>query len=611
VEKADRMGAGFVQPDVEFRVALPALVRVFWSFGRPWRRGIVLYAASFVVAQGLHSLEPWAFGQAINALQRGDPLGTISGWLLGGVGLSLLFWAFHGPARVVERRIALKIQQAFRTHIYQELTRMPLAWHQDHHSGNTLNRLNKASTALYRFAEGGFQHIEAGVELVLALAFLMWISVPVGLVSLLAAVLIALLVVVFDRRIIPLYDSENRIDHQVGALLHDYVSNITTILTLRLGAMTHKSLVHCITSVWPVFRKETVLNEAKWCSLKVLKSVVQAGVLIGYVAAVVHSGEAVQIGLVVMVFRWQRSLSDVFNQVSFHYSELVRMNADVESITPLLEDIRRLAHAPCGARKARSWQRLEVSGLDFGYASDPERKSGLSDVSFSLARGQRVALLGGSGGGKSTLLNLMSGLYKADRVQLQVDDAVFSTLEPLQAITTLIPQDPEIFENTLRFNITLGLPASQEETDQIIRMAALEPVLADLPQGLETDVREKGLNLSVGQKQRLALARGLFAARHSSLVLMDEPTSSVDLPTEKGILTRVMAGLPEATLMVSLHRLHLLPLFDQVIMLDKGQVVAAGAVQALLSTQGPVRDLFQVGTAPNPHTPPLTPGSPA
>src|SRR5437899_1228196 len=106
-------------------------------------------------------------------------------------------------------------------------------------------------------------------------------------------------------------------------------------------------------------------------------------------------------------------------------------------------------------------------------------------------------------------------------------------------------------------------------------LAGFLPVLNTLPLGFETNIREKGLNLSVGQKQRLALARGLFAARFSSFILMDEPTSSVDLPTEKEILSGIIHAFPEAAMLVSLHRLHLLPQFDSVIMLQNGKIIAS------------------------------------
>jgi ATP-binding cassette, subfamily B, bacterial len=163
----------------------------------------------------------------------------------------------------------------------------------------------------------------------------------------------------------------------------------------------------------------------------------------------------------------------------------------------------------------------------------------------------------------------------------------------LQAITTLIPQDPEIFENTILFNITMDVETTSDEICRATQLAGFSTVLATLPAGLKTDIREKGVNFSVGQKQRLALARGLFAARFSSLILIDEPTSSVDLPTEKAILSGTLDAFPDAAMIVSLHRLHLLPKFDRIIMLKDGVIIANGLTHDLLHNPGPVLDLWQ------------------
>jgi ATP-binding cassette, subfamily B, bacterial len=274
-----------------------------------------------------------------------------------------------------------------------------------------------------------------------------------------------------------------------------------------------------------------------------------------------------------------------------HYSDLVRMDTDVRGIQPILNDIKRLAHLPQGEATARQWHILDVNNLVFHHGSD-ERGKIFNQIDFSVKRGEKIALIGTSGGGKSTLLNLLSGLYTPTHVELKIDGFAFETLEPLQTITTLIPQDPEIFENTILFNITMDLPTEEAEVRHVVKLAGFSDVLEALPNGLETDIREKGLNLSVGQKQRLALARGLFAARFSSLILMDEPTSSVDLTTEKAILSGVINAFPEAAMIVSLHRLHLLPKFDKVIMISKGEVLASGPLPELLNNPGPVRDLW-------------------
>jgi ABC-type bacteriocin/lantibiotic exporter with double-glycine peptidase domain len=274
-----------------------------------------------------------------------------------------------------------------------------------------------------------------------------------------------------------------------------------------------------------------------------------------------------------------------------HYGDIVRMDTDVKGLQPILDDIARLAHLPQGAAAARQWHTIEIHDLAFHHAPN-ERGRIFNKIDFNVNRGEKIALIGQSGGGKSTLLNLLCGLYTPSRVKLKIDGISFDSLEPLQAITTLIPQDPEIFENTIAFNITMDLPTQVEEIHRVVSLAGFSNVLSTLPMGIETDIREKGLNLSVGQKQRLALARGLFAARFSSLILMDEPTSSVDLPTEKEILSGVIEAFPTAALIVSLHRLHLLPKFDTVIMLSDGEVIASGPIEQLLNNPGPVRDLW-------------------
>jgi ABC-type multidrug transport system fused ATPase/permease subunit len=571
------------------------LVRTVWHYGAAWHRSILGYYLAFVLAQLFNSISPYAFGRAIDVLQnfKADRLNEIIFWLSMGVVVVLLFWLFHGPARVLERNVALKIQQNFRLKMYEDLTCLPLKWHQDHHSGNILTRINRSATALYRFAENQFIYIEAIVRFLTSIGFLCWISLPVGLISLFSSLLVATTVILFDRKLIPLYDTENEIDNHVGAVLFDYINNMTTILTLRLGDLTHSNLFQRLMSVWPFFRKEAVLNEGKWFTMMTLLSIVQAIILIGYIVYTLNFTGAIMIGLVVMIFRYQYELNYVFFDLSVHYGEIVRMNTDVNGIKPILEDIKRLAHLPLGAAVARQWHTIEVADLVFHHAPGENRGQIFDKVDFKIRRGEKIALIGSSGGGKSTLLNLLCGLYIPSSVKLTIDDVTFNSLEPLQAITTLIPQDPEIFENTINFNITMDLPADIEEINQVVKLAEFSNVLATLPEGLKTDIREKGLNLSVGQKQRLALARGLFAARYSSLILMDEPTSSVDLPTEKEILTNVINVFPDAALIISLHRLHLLPHFDSVIMLQNGKVVASGSISKLLNHPGPVFDLWQ------------------
>ena len=353
----------------------------------------------------------------------------------------LVFWIFHGPARVVERTVALKIQQAFRANLYEQLTHLPLKWHQDHHSGNIITRINRSSTALLQFAENQFIYIQAIVAFIMAIGFLCWISLPVGLISLGFSLLVMVIVLRFDKKLIPLYKGENEVENHVGAVLFDYISNMTTVLTLRLGELTHSNLCQRMMAIWPFFKKEVVLNEYKWFTMMILLSIVQTSILIGYILYTLNATSAIMIGFVVMIFRYQWELGEVFKDLSIHWGQIVHMDTDVKSIEPILEDIRRLAHVPQGEALARQWHTIEIKNLAFHHAPN-ERGQIFNSLAFSIKRGEKIALIGQSGGGKSTLLNLLSGLYTASSVNLHIDGIAFDTLEPLQAITTLIPQDP-------------------------------------------------------------------------------------------------------------------------------------------------------------------------
>lgn len=570
------------------------LIRTVWQNGKSWHRQIVGYYCAYILAQGFLSLSPYAFGRTIDLLQHFSPdkLHQLLFWLIFGVMLHPLFWLFHGPARVVERNVALKIQQTFMQNIYQKLTQLPLKWHQNHHSGDIITRINRACTALKKFAENQFIYIETVIRFLISIGFLFWISIPIGCLSLLTCILATVVVVLYDRKLVALYERENEAENHIGSGLFDYISNMTTILTLRLGQLTESNLVKRLAAIWPSYKPEVVLNEVKWFVMNIIVTVLQAIILLGFILIQLKEVNAILIGTVVMIFRYQWDLSDVFYTFSAHYSELVQMNTNVQSIQPIVEDIQQYAHTIPGEQIATHWKTLSIDGLNYQHP-DAHEKNVIRDIALNITRGEKIALIGASGAGKSTLLNLLSGLYTPDTATLFMDGNCFQCLEPLHAITTLIPQEPEIFENTLAFNITMDLEATPEDLQKVMTLSGFSPVLETLKNGLATDIREKGLNLSVGQKQRLALARGLFAARFSSFILMDEPTSSVDLPTEKAILSGIIDEYPDATLVVSLHRLHLLPKFSRIIMLQDGKVVADGPTAELLTLNNPVKTLWE------------------
>jgi len=306
-------------------------------------------------------------------------------------------------------------------------------------------------------------------------------------------------------------------------------------------------------------------------------------------------GEVFLVGGLVTLVGYVMQFTQVFQGFAMYYTQIVRYHTDVQSAAVIL-DAYAAHHRPEASQDLPSyWQRIDIRGLNFRYRNTEgiPGETGLHDLSLRIRRGERIALIGESGSGKSSLLALLRGLYQPDTVALAIDGVPWPDLKAISDRVTLMPQEPEIFENTIHYNITLGLPFEPQVVREAIDLAAFAEVVELLPQGLESNIQEKGVNLSGGQKQRLALARGILAGRSSDILLLDEPTSSVDPKTELTIYRRLFAKLSDKAVVSSLHRLHLLRLFDYVYVLDRGRVVAAGTFEHLLAHSPVFKELWQ------------------
>ena len=198
----------------------------------------------------------------------------------------------------------------------------------------------------------------------------------------------------------------------------------------------------------------------------------------------------------------------------------------------------------------------------------------LQNINFAFGGGRRLRSSGRAEAGRARYSPSYAGLYDLDTGKVYCDGVAMPRgLDAVKHCVTLIPQDPEIFNNSFKYNITMDLATTDEKMNKAIAMAQLKQVLDRLPNGLETSVMERGVSLSGGEKQRLALARGLLAAMKSDIVLLDEPTSSVDSMNELKIYESIFREFKDKTIISSIHRLHLLDSFDYIYLFSKGKIV--------------------------------------
>ncbi|NJO03148.1 MAG: ABC transporter ATP-binding protein [Bacteroidia bacterium] len=546
------------------------LLKTSWRYAVGKKPRYLLIYLMFIITNGIAALNPILYGWFVDALQRNQWDILKMAWLyaLAFLGLRLLEWCFHGPARIMERNLAFRIGQNFLDSFYHQVLQLPVHWHQDHHSGSTINRLRKAYEALRNFFQNGFTHLNAFSKFFFSFAAMLYFSPLFGLVGVVIGAFTVWVIYKFDKPFIQSIKECNEKEHKMYATLFDSLSNITSVITLRLEKRMEKSLSEKAQAIYPAWKRKVSINEWKWFVAQMLIGSIYVIITVGYVYQNWEPGTVFYIGGLVTLLGYVNQFTSVFNDVAAQYTQIVQYQADIQAIEGI-EQAYNTQHRPesTGSLKA-NWQEIRLSQLSFyrQNVQNPEARSGnLLDMHLRIKRGERIALIGESGSGKSTLLALLRGLYNpAPGVEIQVDGEEGFAFASIPNTVTLFPQEPEIFENTIRYNITLGLPFSDEEVIQACEATRFMEVVRQLSHGLDTNIQEKGVNLSGGQKQRLALARGILAARTSDLVLLDEPTSSVDPRTELIIYERLFETFAQKAVVSSLHRLHLLPQFDYV-----------------------------------------------
>ena len=284
------------------------------------------------------------------------------------------------------------------------------------------------------------------------------------------------------------------------------------------------------------------------------------------------------IGTLFMLYSYLDRVGQAFFEFSQFYGSMTKKAADIESAEPIDEAFGKI-ESQLKTTLPKTWQQIEIKNLNFTYNQEGSIQH-LDNIDFNFKHGQKIALIGESGSGKSTILSLLRGLYLPQKASITCDGKKLKHgIQTLKQSVTLIPQDPEIFNETIRYNITMDMFNKEADLKKAIQMAQFETVVNRLPNGVETSVQEKGVSLSGGEKQRLALARGILAAKDSDIILLDEPTSSVDSINEKKIHENIFNEFKDKTIISSIHRLHLLDKFDYIYMFDQGKIIGHGTFE--------------------------------
>ncbi|WP_420935537.1 ABCB family ABC transporter ATP-binding protein/permease [Alteromonas sp. A081] len=301
--------------------------------------------------------------------------------------------------------------------------------------------------------------------------------------------------------------------------------------------------------------------------------------------------EEMTIGDFVLINAFTMQIFMPLNFLGFVYREIRGSLANIDKLFNLLAQVPQIKDAENAETLKTTNPAVSFKDVHFSYG---EKRRILNGINFTVPAGKKVAVVGASGAGKSTIMKLLFRFYEPNRGQILIDGKDIKQLsqDSLRAHIGIVPQDTVLFNTSLKENIRYGNPkANDDEISQVIKLAHLEAFIKKLPNGLETTVGERGLKLSGGEKQRVAIARALL--KGAPIMIFDEATSSLDSASEKAILSALRDAAKGHTSLVIAHRLSTIVDADEILVVNEGAIVEQGTHDDLLAKDGEYASLWQ------------------
>ncbi|RZI96764.1 MAG: ABC transporter ATP-binding protein, partial [Variovorax sp.] len=314
--------------------AVRELYRALWKFAAGARGQLIGASALLTGSQLIRLTMPWLAAQAINALQRGEITGS-GRWIALLMAVYLVSWLLHGPGRVLERNVGVRVRETLADTLYARIAGAPLAWHAGHHSGELQHRVHQASRALSDFAQNQFVYLQNAVNFVGPLFALALLSATSGAVALVGYVVIALVILRFDRALMLLARIENDADRRYVSALLDFIGNASTVIGLRLQQASRVLLGRRMQAVSAPLKRTVVINEGKWFAVDLMGLGLTWTLVVLYVLQTRTPGQAVMLGGVFMIYQYAQQTASVVGSMAANFQSFARMHTDFQSAGPL------------------------------------------------------------------------------------------------------------------------------------------------------------------------------------------------------------------------------------------------------------------------------------
>ncbi|MEQ3440002.1 ABC transporter ATP-binding protein/permease [Pseudoalteromonas sp. BZP1] len=569
-------------------------IKTLWPYLMTFKGRVILAVLALIAAKGATLLMPWALKEIIDAVDASiNPLLSVPIALLIAYGLLRFASVFFGEVRdALFGRVTEHAMRHIGLKVFKHLHSLELAFHLDRQTGGISRDIERGTSGLsflmrflmFNIVPTLFEIIT--VAIIFATLFSPWFAL-VTLIAVASYIAFTVIVTQWRNRFIR---EANAADNNSNTRAIDSLLNYETVKYFNnehYEASTYDGFL----AKWEQARLKNRLSLLALNSGQALIIATAITALMWLGASSVVNKE-LTIGELVMINAYMIQLFLPLNFLGFVYREIRRALTDLENMLGLLNRKAAISDdkdaKPLNATKAA----IRFENVSFSY--DKQRPI-LNNLSFEVTSGSKVAIVGASGAGKSTLSRLLYRFYDVDAGKIYIDEQAINTvtLESLRQAIAIVPQDTVLFNTSIRENIAYGNPtASEGEIDQAISLAHLDGFIASLDKGDKTLVGERGLKVSGGEKQRIAIARAIL--KGSPILLFDEATSALDSHSEQAILSAMREVAQRHTSLVIAHRLSTITDADKIIVMKQGQVVEQGQHHQLLAANSEYARMWQL-----------------